>query len=76
MKKELSPNELSLIQISAVELSEMLTERTDLLHVKQVAYSHYSKETDEEFQVQITVTRSKTDFLDAFQTEEMRSHKN
>ena len=74
MQKELTSNEKSLLEISSKELCEMLTERTDLIHVKQCAYAHYSKETDEEFQVQITVTRSKSDFLEAFTTEEMRNH--
>jgi hypothetical protein len=75
MSRELSKNEKDLLEISAKELTQMLTYNKDLSHVKQMAYGYYSNETKEEFQVQILVTRHENDFLEAFQTEEMSEYK-
>jgi hypothetical protein len=68
---KLSPNEKALLEISAAELIEELTKETDYVHVKQCAFQHWSEETKEVFQIQVTITRDKGDFLDAFQTEYM-----
>jgi hypothetical protein len=75
MSRELNKNEKDLLEISAKELTQMLTDNEDLSHVKQMAYGYYSKETEEEFQVQVIVTRRTNDFLEAFQTEEMSEFK-
>jgi hypothetical protein len=70
----MTADEAKLIEISVKELCANLQDRPELDHMKQCAFEYWAKDTGEEFQVQITVTRRKSDFLDAFQTEEMQSH--
>jgi hypothetical protein len=68
---ELTKCEKDLLNFSAADLIPMLNEKTKLLHVKQTAFQYYSEKTKEIFQVQVTVTRDETAFLDDFTTEEM-----
>ena len=68
-------NEITLLTITAKDLIKKLKEEKDLIHLRETAYMVYSEETKEEFQVQITVTRRQSDFLEPFQTENMREWK-
>lgn len=60
MKPELTEDEIKLLVISASD-------------VRQNAYEYFST-GGEVFQVQVTVTRRENDFLEAFQTEEMKDY--
>lgn len=68
---ELRQSEKDLLQFSAGDLIPMLEAEKNLAHVKQTAYRYYSPKTKEYFDVQVTVTRNKSDFLEPFTTEEM-----
>lgn len=68
---ELNDSEKSLLQFCAGDLIPELKSKKDLIHVKQCAFDYYEAKSKETFQVQVTVTRNKSDFLEAFQTEEM-----
>lgn len=70
MNKELSKDEKSLLEISVKDLIKRLTENSRIAYVKQSAFDYWSKESIEQFQIQVTVTREESDFLDPFQTEE------
>jgi hypothetical protein len=72
---QLKQSEIELLKMSASALIAHLKEWKDLLHAKQTAYEFYCRETNETFHVQVSVTRDETEFLDAFQTEELRSAK-
>lgn len=71
---DLNDTEKGLLQYSAGDLIPMLREKKDLVHVKQCAFEYYDKIAKEFWQVQVTVTRRKDDFLKAFQTEEMEEY--
>jgi hypothetical protein len=71
---ELSQTEKDLLQFSAGDLIPMLEEKTKLHHVKQTAFQHYCKNTNEFFHVQVIVTRNESDFLEDFVTEEMTGY--
>lgn len=73
MKPEVTQDEIKLLVISSSELCDMLDNRRDLHHVRQNAYEYLSP-NGEVFQVQVTVTRREDDFLEAFQTEEMKDY--
>lgn len=49
----------------------MLEADVNFLHVKQTAFQHYCKKTNEFFHVQVTVTRNESDFLEGLEIEEM-----
>jgi hypothetical protein len=70
MRLELNQNEKDLLQFSAGDMIPMLEGNRKLHHVKQTAFQHYCNKTKEIFQVQVTVTRRKPDFLEFFTTEE------
>ncbi len=50
----------------------MLETNNELTAVKQTAFNHYHKSGKEEFQIQVIVTRCKSDFLEDFVTEETK----
>ncbi len=68
---KLGEDEKKLLEISASDLIPMMSQNKELGHVRQNAFEYYDKGLKEVFQVQVTVTRRKPDFLDVFQTEEM-----
>jgi|GEM_PF-6587979 len=72
---ELNDSEKSLLLFSAGDLIPMLKENPKLVHVKQGAFDCYIPQTKETFQVQVTVTRCESDFLEPFETEEMSQYK-
>lgn len=74
-RRQLKQHEKDLLEYSAGDLIPMLINAPDLLHVKQCAFGYYDNDTKQEFQVQVTVTRCKSDFLEAFQTEELSNYK-
>ena len=59
---------------SAEELIKELSANDKLSHVKQTAFEHYDKKRKETVHVQVTVTRDENDFLEPFQTEEMKRY--
>jgi hypothetical protein len=71
---ELNESEKSLLLFSAGDLIPMLQGNKELVHVKQGAYDYYDSASKETFQVQVTVTRRTDDFLEPFQTEEMKMY--
>ena len=73
---ELNDTEKQLLMFSAGDLIPMLKDNQQLRHVKQNAFEYYDAATKKIFQVQVTVTRNKSDFLEPFQTEEMSSYTN
>ena len=68
---ELTNNQKLILESIATKLIPSLKEDTEICHVREMAFGHYSKETDEHFQIQVTVTRDESDFLDPFEVEEM-----
>jgi len=60
-----------LLNISSGDLIQMLEADVNFLHVKQTAFQHYCKKTNEFFHVQVTVTRNESDFLEGLEIEEM-----
>jgi hypothetical protein len=70
-RQELNQNEKDLLNFSAGDLIPMLEENTELSHVKQKAFDYYDSKAKQIYQVQVTVTRNESDFLEDFQTEEM-----
>jgi len=71
---ELTQSCKDLLQYSAGDLIPMLAANKKLLHVRQNAFVWYNPYTKEEYQVHVTVTRNESDFLEAFQTEEMSTY--
>ena len=69
--EKLSEDQKKLLEIGAIDLIKNLSEQPSLCHVRQMAFDHYRSETGEQFQIQITVTRDETDFLEFLQIEEM-----
>lgn len=67
----LTENKKKLLEATVSGLLGYLGNNKDLLHVRQSAFDTVLPETNETVQVQVTVTRDKTDFLDFLQTEEM-----
>jgi hypothetical protein len=72
---ELTQVQKDLLNFSAGDLIPMLEKKKGLDYVKQAAFGHYCSATKEFFQVQVTVTRDKRDFLEHFTTEEMSTYK-
>lgn len=73
-RRELTQSCKNLLEFAAGDLIPMLEKKKDLLYVKQQAFDYYSGITKEHYQVQVTVTRDKDDFLEFLQVEEMRLH--
>lgn len=73
--RELTKVEKDLLEGSTKKLLEYLEDEEDVIHFKEMAFGYYSNKTKEEFQVQIIVTRNNSDFLEAFEIEEMKSYK-
>lgn len=73
-KYQLREVEKELLLGSASELIDGLASKKKLAHVRQMAFEYYNADSNETFQVQVTVTRDESDFLDVFQTEEMTVH--
>lgn len=71
---ELTQSCKDLLNYSAGDLIPMLAANKKLLHVRQNAFVWYNPETKEEYQVHVTVTRNESDFLEAFETEEMSAY--
>jgi len=72
---ELNETEVKLLIFSAGDLIPELLSNKDLIYVKQSAFDYYDPESKEAIQVQILVTRSESDKLEPFQTEEMSTYK-
>lgn len=72
-REKLNDQEKTLLEITAGDLIPQLRENKKLIHVKQMAYGYYDKETKEEWQVQVLITRSVPDFLEFLEVEEMSS---
>lgn len=70
---ELGPLELSLLEMTTKDLLKEIQENPTASHVKQKAFQHLTIK-NEEIQIQITVTRDESDFLEDFQTEVMNSY--
>lgn len=70
-RQELNQSEKDLLNFSAGDLIPMLKDNSELSHVKQKAFEYYDADSKEYYQVQVLVTRNKSDFLEDFQTEEM-----
>lgn len=70
-RRTLTKSCLDLLEYSAGDLIPMLEQNKKLHHVKQQAFEYYSEKNKEFYQVQVIVTRHSSDFLEAFQTEEM-----
>lgn len=73
-RRELTSSCKDLLDFSAGYLIPMLEKNESLTHVKQQAFDYYSPKTKEIYQVQVTVTRQESDFLEPFQTEEMSEY--
>lgn len=73
-REELLKHCKNLLEFSAGDLIPMLDQNKKLLHVKQCAFEHYSKNNKQTYQVQVIVTRNESDFLDPFTTEEMSGY--
>jgi len=74
-RETLDNSATTLLIVTAGDLIPMLRNAPDLIHVRQSAFDYYDKENDEHWQVQITVTRKESDFLEFLQTEEMSEYK-
>lgn len=70
----LKTTEKNLLEFSAGDLIPILEEKKKLQHVKQMAFEYYSEKNKEIYQIQVTVTRHESDFLEPFQTEEMSGY--
>ena len=70
-RRQLTKSCTDLLEYSAGDLIPMLEAEKELLHVKQSAFEYYSAETEEVFQVHVTVTRSESDFLEFMQIEHL-----
>lgn len=71
---ELNQSEKDLLLFSAGDLIPMLKDNEELDHVKQTAFEHYDADSKQTYHVQVTVTRNESDFLEPFQTEEMKNY--
>lgn len=67
-------NEQALINASVRDLIPMLISNKELCHVRQSSFDHYVSETGEIFQVQVTVTRDESEFLDFLETEALSNY--
>jgi hypothetical protein len=72
-RQELNKSCKDLLEFSAGDLIPMLLKKKKLIHVRQAAFDWYDPKTKETVQVQVTVTRSESDFLKPFETEELSS---
>ena len=63
---ELHQNEIDLLKFSAGDLIPELSKSVESLEVKMAAYRYWNSETEEEFQVQVIVTRDKSEFIEDF----------
>lgn len=70
---KLDENSIKLLEFTAGDLIPILESKPDLAYVQETAFAHYSELNNEELQVQITVTRVKSDFLDPFTRVECRT---
>lgn len=64
--------EENLLKISANEVIHTLKNDPSLLHARAKAFDWWLIDDNQEVQVHVMVTRDKGDFLDDFETEEMR----
>lgn len=63
---KLDENMIKLLEFTAGDLIPVLESKPDLAYVQETAFGYYSQVNNEEFQVQVTVTRLKDDFLEPF----------
>jgi hypothetical protein len=70
----LSTTESKLLQHAAGDLIPALADDESLLHLRRLGFRYWSKKTEEEFQIIVTVTRDVDDFIGEFDTEEMRRY--
>jgi hypothetical protein len=70
MDLTLKETEIKLLEHTAVALTKHVISNEGLAIARQTAYETYDPNSGEELQVQIIVTRSKSDFLHAFDIEE------
>ena len=71
---QLNEDSKKLLEFSAGDLIPMLADNKKLQYVKQSAFDYYNDKTKEHFQIQVLVTRHESDFLEAFQIEEMSEY--
>lgn len=57
-----------LLILTAEELINLLKKDSDATSIKMLAFLAYLKDSEEEIQIQVTVTRSKHDFIEPFDT--------
>lgn len=67
----LSDDQKFLLEKTTIDLVEMMKEEEnlELCSIKQYAYEMYDSASGQTWQVQITVTRDESDFLDFLQSE-------
>lgn len=70
-RRELTKSCTDLLEFSAGDLIPMLEKNKKLQNVRQKAFEYYSDKNKEFYEVHVTVTRYKGDFLEDFTTEEM-----
>lgn len=70
---EIGKDELKLLELITIDLLDEIEKNEDALHVKQKSFQFLTSK-NEEIQIQITVTRDESEFLDDFQTEIMRGY--
>lgn len=63
---KLDENMIKLLEFTAGDLIPILESKPDLAYVQETAFACYSQVGNEELQVQVTVTRLKSDFLEPF----------
>lgn len=66
---DLNDNQKILIEMTVKDLIKDITEDPELLYVRKAAFGYFITENNEAVQVQVTVARDESEFLDFFQTE-------
>lgn len=61
----------SMLELAAIRLIPIIIKGKHLLHVKQTAFEYFDKNSSEILQIQITVTRDTSSFLEDLETEEL-----
>lgn len=64
----LSDTEKNLLRITTIRLIEKLQKDKTIAAVQEMGFDGYSEENEEDYQVQIIVTRSKRDFIEPMVT--------
>ncbi len=65
---------VDLLKMVTVSLITELSEEKESCQVKSQAFGYWNKDTEEEFQIQVIVTRDESDFIEHFTVEHLKKY--